>query len=220
METFEAPTHQFELPSDADSRIDLEDFRMIIPKGALYETLPLQYSSSPEKGARTFSNMHHVQNKLTPVQRYYEIDIKPFDLPAQLKNKAVIAKCGDGKPDNCGASWKGEFLMTKVREFGDYCVMIDTTPPTVMPIVFNKDMRKNATMAFRISDNMAINGLADGLYFRGTIDGKWVLFEYDKKRARITYNFDEHVGRGEHKVRIIVRDDRENEGSFERSFLR
>lgn len=221
METFEAPAHQFELPNDAESRIDLEDFRMIMPKGALYETLPLQYSSSPANGAHTFSNMHHVQNGLTPVQRYYEINIKPLNLPTHLKNKAVIAKCGSGKPDNCGASWKDGFLMTKIREFGDYCVMVDNTPPTITPVVFNKDMRKNKTMAFRISDNMDVNGLADGLYFRGTIDGKWVLFEYDKKRARITYTFDEHVvGSGAHTVRIVARDDRENEGSFERTFLR
>ncbi|MEI6408115.1 MAG: M23 family metallopeptidase [Bacteroidota bacterium] len=220
METFEVPTHQFELPSDTESRIELEDFHLTMPKGALYETLPLQYSSTPSNAARTFSNMHHVQNGLTPVQRYYEIGIKPINLPPELKNKAVIALCGSGRPDNCGAAWNGAFLTTKVREFGDYCVMIDTTPPTIMPIVFNKDMRKNHTMAFRISDNMAVNGLADGLYFRGTIDGKWALFEYDKKRARITYNFDEQIGRGEHKVRIVVQDDRGNEGKFERSFLR
>jgi hypothetical protein len=220
METFDTPAHQFALPSDAESRIDLADFRLIIPKGALYETLPLQYSSEPTKASRTFSSMHHVQNRLTPVQRYYEIGIKPFNLPDELKHKAVIAQCGSGRPDNCGSAWNGEFLTTKMREFGDYCVMIDTTAPTIVPIVFNKNMRKNSTIAFRISDNMAVNGLADGLYFRGTIDGKWVLFEYDKKRARITYTFDEHVGPGEHKVRIVVRDDRENEGKFERSFVR
>jgi hypothetical protein len=44
--------------------------------------------------------------------------------------------------------------------------------------------------------------------------------EYDKKRARLTYDFDEHVGPGEHLLRLSVKDDRGNERVLERKFLR
>ena len=98
--------------------------------------------------------------------------------------------------------------------------MIDTTPPSIKPVVFNKDMRRNSTMAFKISDNMAVNGLADKLYYRGTIDGHWVLFEFDQKRARLTHTFESTLPKGEHEIHLEVRDDRDNLAVFNKKFLR
>ena len=98
--------------------------------------------------------------------------------------------------------------------------MADTVAPSITPVVFAPDMRKKSSMAFRINDNFAIGGTARGLRYRGTIDGKWVLFEYDKKRARLTYEFDEMVGPGEHTLSLQVTDDRGNVNVLERKFLR
>jgi hypothetical protein len=98
--------------------------------------------------------------------------------------------------------------------------MADTIPPRITPVVFAADMRRKNTMAFRILDNFAISGTADNVTYRGTIDGQWVLFEFDKKRNRLTYAFDERVGKGQHTVRITAKDDRGNVGVFEGKFLR
>ncbi len=220
METFAGLPYQFELPWDADSRIDLEDFTMIMPKGALYEKLQFQYKSTPDDSHGMYSSMHHLHDNRTPVHRYFEISIRPRNLPPELRAKAVIANCGDGRPDNCGGSWRGEYLVTKVRQFGDYCVMVDKDPPSITPVVFDSDMRKKSTMSFRIRDNFAVSGNADHLTYRGTVDGQWVLFEYDRKRDRLTLTFDGRIGQGEHFIRLSVKDDRGNEAVFERKFVR
>lgn len=220
METFISTPFQFELPYDADSRIDLDGFSMALSKGTLYEDLGFQYSTTVDESSGMYSMMHHLQDDRTPVHKYFDLSIRPNNVPARLRSKAVIANCGEGRPDNCGGTWQGDMLKTRVRSFGDYCVMVDTVPPSISPVVFSRDMRKRSAMAFRISDNFAISGAADGLQYRGTVDGKWVLFEYDKKRARITYTFDEHVGHGEHQLRLAVIDDRGNERVFEGKFLR
>jgi hypothetical protein len=98
--------------------------------------------------------------------------------------------------------------------------MADTVAPSITAVIFAADMRKKSSMAFRISDNFAISGTADGMRYRGTVDGKWILFEYDKKRARLTHDFDDHTVPGEHTLRLSVVDDRGNERIFERKFLR
>jgi hypothetical protein len=98
--------------------------------------------------------------------------------------------------------------------------MADTLPPRITPVLFAADMRRKNTMVFRINDDFAVSGTADNLNYRGTIDGKWVLFQYDKKRNRLAYTFDERVEKGEHTLRLVVRDDRGNEGVFEKKFLR
>lgn len=220
MEPFVGQPYQYELPWDAESRIDLEDFTMSLPKGALYENLQFQYKTTQDDSDGMYSSMHHLHDNRTPVQKYFEVSIRPRNLPPELRTKAVIAYCGEGRPDNCGGAWRDDYLVTKVRQFGDYCVMVDKDPPTITPIVFDGDMRKKSTMAFRIRDNFAVSGSADHLTYRGTVDGQWVLFEYDRKRDRLTHTFDGRIGAGEHLLRLVVKDDRGNEAVFERKFLR
>lgn len=213
--------YQFELPYDVENRVDMEGFSLTIPRGALYETLYFQYSTTPDESYGVLSPVHHVHDNTTPLHRGVSISLQPTQpVPEELRSKAVIARCGNGRPVNCGGSWRDSRLSARVREFGDYCVMLDTVAPTIIPVVFAPDMRRKNTLSFRLRDNFRIDGDADHLDYRGTIDGRWVLFEFDRKRARLTYTFDEHVGRGEHTLRLLVRDDRGNETVLERTFVR
>ncbi|MFN0034979.1 MAG: M23 family metallopeptidase [Saprospiraceae bacterium] len=219
-ETFVSAPYQFVAPFDSESKIELDGIWMEMPLGALYETLQLQYSSTQDSSNDIFSPMHHLHDERTPVHKSFALHLKPTHLPAQLRSKAVVANCNDGRPDNCGGTWQGEWLSTRTRSFGNFCVMADTIAPRITPVTFAADMRRKNTMAFRILDNFAVTGTANNLSYRGTIDGQWVLFEHDRKRNRITYEFDERVGRGEHTVRITSTDDRGNTGVFEGKFLR
>lgn len=203
-----------------ENTIALENFNLRMPIGTLYESLQFRYSASASDETGQYSPLHHLQDTRTPLHKYIEIGIKPDNLPEDLRSKAVIAACNDGRPDNCGGVWVNGVLKTQVRSFGDYCIMADTDPPSIIPVIFGDDMRKKSAIAFRIRDNFAVSGKAQGLRFRGTVDGQWVLFEFDQKRERITYTFDEHVLPGQHKLHLTVTDDRGNEAFFEGKFLR
>jgi len=220
METFTSAPYQFWMPFDAENHVDMADFSAALPKGALYESLALSYASELEVGAGIFSQMHHFHDEKTPIHRYFDVKVKPTQLPTALQSKAVVAICNAGRPDNCGAQWDGEWLLGRSRSFGDYCVMVDTLAPRITAAVFSADMRRKSSLSFRLSDNFATTGLAKDIQYSGTIDGQWVLFEYDKKHGRITYTFDEKVGKGAHTVRISAIDDRGNEGVFEGKFTR
>ncbi len=212
--------YQYDFNYQTENNITLDDFTLKVPQGALYESLHFQYNTSPSDDPGQYSAIHHVQDTRTPVHKYMDIALKPAGLPENLRSKAVITACGEGRPDNCGGEWSGDMLKTRVRSFGDYCIMADTEPPKIVSVVFADDMRKKSTIAFRIRDNFAVDGRAKGLRYRGTVDGNWVLFEYDRKRDRITYHFDEHVGPGKHRLKLVVKDDRDNEAFFEGTFLR
>ncbi len=219
METIVSPPYQFDVPYNSDTQIDVGDFSAFIPYGALYEQLGLQFETKPPiPGA--YSPVHRLHDNLTPVHKYFDVSIRTKDVPDKFRDKAVIANVGEGRPDNCGGEWNGNVLSTRVRHFGSFCVMADTIAPTITPVVFGPDMRKKSTMAFRINDNFAVTGTANGMRYRGTIDGEWVLFEYDKKRARLTHVFDKATGPGEHLLSLSVTDDRGNIRVFERKFKR
>ncbi len=220
VETIPAMPFQYDFNYQTENNITLNDFNLQLPLGALYESLRFQYSTSPSDEPGQYSPLHHLQDTRTPLHKYVEIGLKPTNLPEGLRSKAVIAACNEGRPDNCGGAWVNGMLKTRVRNFGDYCIMADTDAPSIIPVVFSDDMRKKSSMAFRIRDNFAISGMADGLSYRGTVDGQWVLFEFDPKRERLTYTFDGHVGPGKHQLRLVVKDDRGNEAFFEGAFLK
>jgi len=211
--------YQFELPFEVDNRVDMDGFSLTFPKGTLYETLFFRYSTAPPKPG-LFAPVHQAHDETVPLHRYGALGIRPEAVPENLRHKAVVVRLGKGRPTNCGGVWKANVLETRVRNLGAYSVMLDTTPPTIKPVVFDANMRKKNSLSFVATDNFDTDANAKGLRYRGTVDGKWVLFEYDRKRARLTHVFDGRIPRGTHTLRLVVTDDRGNEAVFERDFVR
>ena len=59
-----------------------------------------------------------------------------------------------------------------------------------------------------------------GLSFKATVDGKWILMQYDEKNDLLIHRFDNRIPKGEHTLRITVRDDRGNKNVYQRQFIR
>ena len=71
------------------------------------------------------------------------------------------------------------------------------------------------SITVKITDNLA--GIGN---YRGTIDGKWVLMEYDAKNDKLSYYFDENVTKGDHTFRLVVTDEVGNKATYEADFVR
>ncbi|MBK8471162.1 MAG: hypothetical protein IPL33_02515 [Sphingobacteriales bacterium] len=117
----------------------------------------------------------------------------------------------------CGGTWEGDKLRGKAREFGEYRIGIDNIAPTITPINISsgRSMRAAKSIVFSITDNLS--GIKD---YNGYIDGQWVLFEYDQKRNRLEYFFDERVAWGNHNLRLEVSDERSNLRTYTTKFVR
>jgi hypothetical protein len=212
--------YQYLLPWNQDNKINLQDLLVEMPRGCFYQTVPMRFVTSPDQSYGSYSSVFHLHNETVPVHRYYNISILADQVPAELRKKAFIADCTDSKPVNCGGDWKGNWLHTRTRSFGNYSVLVDTEPPKVIPVVFTEQMQKKSKMVFKIKDNFEVSGIANDLRYRATVDGKWILMKYDLKSDRITHDFDGRIGTGEHILKIFVSDDRGNSTVFEQKFIR
>jgi hypothetical protein len=212
------PEYQYDFRWETENRFQTDDISVFLPKNCLYEDLRMEYHTTPDQSAGVYSPVHHLHHTEVPVHKYFDVALTPHQLPTELHSKAVVARCGDRRPDNCGGKWENGRLTTRIRSFGDYCIMVDDVPPTITPIQFDDDLRRKTSMAFRISDNFDVTDQADRLTWRGTIDGQWVLFELDSKKSRLVHRFDERTPPGDHVVRLVVKDDRNNEAVFEATF--
>ncbi len=209
------------LPFEEENIVKTDEIQLYFPKGALYNNLYMKYYASNDASSNVYSSVHHVHDMKTPVHRYYDIGIKPSNLPPELKSKAFIAYCGkDNQMMNCGGKWKNGMLKTKARSLGDYCIMVDKTPPKITPVRFSSNMAGYSRMTFKIKDDIAVTDKGKDLKFKATVDGQWILMEYDLKKDLINYWFDDRIEKGKHEFRLEVTDDRGNQSVFERTFTR
>jgi hypothetical protein len=110
-------------------------------------------------------------------------------------------------------------LTVRVRSFGDYTVMLDTIPPLIRAANFSleEDLQNLETIRFIISDDLS------GIHrYRGELDGKWILMEYDQKNRLLKYTWDATRvdPRKTHRLTIQVDDQAGNSLSTSYQFYR
>lgn len=214
--------YNYVLPYGEENVVRTDHCYLYFPKGALYENLYLNLQKVQERSSGVFSNAYHVHDRTFPVHRYFDIAIFPQNLPPSLQSKAFIAYCdADHRIYSFGGTWSSDgFLRAKADRLGDFCIMTDTIAPSIKPLSFEEDMTKATAMKFSIRDNIYIAGRASDLKYRATVDGRWVLLEYDAKNDLLIHTFDGTIAPGNHQLTLTVVDDRGNETVFEGSFKR
>lgn len=211
--------YNYLLPYEEANVIDNYDVRVHFPKGSFYENLYMEYHHMEDRSFSVYSEVHSLHNPETPVHRYFDLAIRPTLMPDDLKPKAFIALCGPGnRVTNCGGKWENGMLKTKVRGLGDYCIMVDETPPTIRPISFQANMKGYNKMSFKIEDNYPSSGRAKGLTYTATVDGKWILMEYDEKNDLLIHHFDGRLDPGSHELELTVSDSQYNKSVFKQKF--
>ena len=214
-------TYNYILPFDEGNLIRTEGLYLHLSKGTLYENLYMQYETTAERSDGCYSHVHHLHNYRTPIHKYFDIGIRPtVSIPAELKPKVFVAYCQGGDIWNCGGEWNEGLLRTRVRALGDYCIMVDVKPPVITPVAFAYNMRGYNKMKFKVTDNVETMGPVRAITYNAWVDGQWIMMEYDKKSDMLTYEFDEHVGEGDHILKLVVKDAVGNEAVFEKNFIR
>ena len=217
-----AKTYNYLLNFDAPNLIQLPSIQIKFPDDCLYQDLYLNYFTSQEQNERIYSPIYHIHDKYTPVHRYYSLSIDGSSVPNHLKRKSFIGYCDtEDKYINCGGEWdKDGFLQTKVRDLGDFSILVDTVPPEIVVVDFSENMKNRNSMSFKISDDFSYARNVKGIHYEALVDGQWILFELDAKNDLITHHFDDHIKGGKHELVLRVWDGVGNEQLFKSSFIR
>jgi hypothetical protein len=185
----------------------------MIPAGNLYDDLYFTYSTLPKRPG-TYSVIHRIHNRLTPINDTFDLWIKPDSSIGKYTNKAVIVNT-DGVCEN--STYEDGYVKTKARTFGDYFVKVDTVPPFIIPINIKNGaiLKKAGSIALHIGDKLSgVKGYA------GTIDGKWVLMQWDYKTHILHYYFTKEIAPGKHSFYLTVTDAKDNAAHFGAEFVR
>jgi len=178
------------------------------PKGVFYDSFEFSVDSAAMIPG-TYTRVYRIHNKYTPVHDYMTLSIRPSDVPEELLAKALIVKVGDdGKSfSSAGGEWESGYIRTKIREFGNYTIAVDTVPPKVRAVNPGQfaNMAGQKTLKLTVSDDLS--GIAS---YRAVLNGKWILLEYDPKNNLMIYTIDEHMVPGKNNLLVEVRDGKNN----------
>ena len=214
-ENREYPTPDIEGPDffyfDRGNSFQTNDLIVEIPKGALYSSFDFQYTkSSRPKGA--YSDLHHIHNQYMPVHKYWDLSIKVTSDVKDIQDKLYIAKSNDGKYNAKGGEYNSGFVTAKIREFGDFCVKADTINPVIkaVNIYDGKNISKQNSIKLKISDKET--GIKS---YTGTLNGEWILMEYDAKNSLLIYRYDSMLLKGKNTFVLTIVDRKDNREVFE-----
>lgn len=188
-----------------------------IPADAAFTNLRFRCSSE-ETTMHTLCPIYHIMDEYTPLAASYTIKLKPTaSLPDSILKKAVIVEINGKHLSSLGGVWENNYLVAHAGTFGDFSIMFDLIRPNIEPVNIypNKNMSKENAMEFRIGDNLS--GVAS---FNAYVDNKWILMEFNPKKAMIYYTFDSHVGSGKHHLKLVVTDNVGNTNIYEVDFTR
>jgi hypothetical protein len=105
----------------------------------------------------------------------------------------------------------GNRIQADFNEPGKLYVAIDTISPEVSALNYSVSSGKFSDNKIQLKMTDNLSGIQ---FYRGMIDGKWVLFEYDAKTSTLEYVFDENVTSGEHQLQFDVTEVKQNKTTF------
>ena len=198
--------------------------RMTLHRNSLYNSLYMRYQVfpiSPTSPASPISptSLIHLLHP-SPVPLHYPAQLSLFIdsvLPSFKPNQYGIIRINlsDGRRTWIGGVYRDGWIDAKVSELDAYTVACDLNPPKITPIDPLRWCDKKK-ISIRISDDLS--GIAS---YRGEINGKYALFEYDSKNALLTYTFDdERLLPGAHHLKLTVTDRCGNQSEYNFDFTR
>ena len=193
------------------SSITKGKFNVYIPANSFYEDtyLDIDVKIDTLKLHKDVVPLHKKISITTDISNYNKTDI----------DKLYIGRLNYKKtPYYVKTSKKGNRLTAKTKKLGTFVLAVDTKKPEIKPINFlnKKWISKNKTLKIKIIDDLS--GISS---YRATINGKFILMEYDYKKDVLTYDFnDQIISEVENNLKLIVIDNVGNNTTFESTFFR
>ena len=196
------------------NRFDTTGLSITFPLKTLFSDLNFVYNRSP-KPIGGYSPVHHVHNRLIPLNGSYSLSIKADDdLPLNLRSKALIVNT---KKNAQGGFYENGYVIAELKTFDSFYITLDTIAPKIIPLNIRDgvNLASASKIQFRVSDNLS--GVDS---FTALLDGRWVLMEYDSKSGSLWHRLEDTLSKGKHDFQLIVNDRKNNTAMYHAAFYK
>ncbi|HZW78121.1 MAG TPA: M23 family metallopeptidase [Flavobacteriaceae bacterium] len=181
------------------------------PPNALYEDTYLEIK---EKG-----DTIKIHKDIVPIHKNITLTTDISNYAENDRANLYIGQIGHrGNPRYIRTTRKGDKLVGSIRNFGEFTVARDNTPPVVQPLNFSDGKWISSQQELRLRITDAHSGISS---YRATINGKFILMEYEYKNNTLTYDFTDNIIQdAENNLKLVVIDNVGNSTTFEAKFFR
>lgn len=162
-----------------------------------------------------------IHEPTVPLTKSFTITYDISNFKEADRNKLFIARL-DGTwrkyPSYITTTRRGNLLSAKTKTLGTYFLTTDTESPTIEPINFSNGKWLSKYRYLKVKLNDDLSGIKS---YRATVNGKWILMEYDAKKRILTHDFNDGVVTDtKNNFKLIVTDNAGNNTKFEAIFYR
>ena len=184
--------------------------KIYIPKNTFFNNIRLEIQTHSD-GIKIGPDIH-------PFKGAFELSIET-ELNDSLKiKKSFIALKEKDNLTFLATENKNGKLTVKSKKFGDFIIASDITPPSIKALNFKNKEWLSGFKFLKVKIDDDFSGIKS---YRGTINGKWILFEYEPKQKLLTYDFSDLTFENEkHELEVIVEDNVGNKTIFKSMFFR
>ncbi len=196
-----------------DNEFSTDSIKLFTRPASFYDSFTFTYQTEKKQTDTLFSDIHCVHKESTPVHKYMSLSIKPDSIPPGKVDKLLVVKLeNNGQIISSGGKPDAGFITASVRSFGNYAIAIDTIPPDIQEKKRKKKnkVEKGDVIAFKVKDDLS--GISS---YQGSLNGEWILIEFDPKNDLMTYTVDHMIKKGNNNFVLTVTDDRGNKSIFE-----
>lgn len=182
------------------------------PKNTFYEDLYLQFENNTDGSVQ-------VHPETVPLKRTYTLTFDVSQYSDADKKHLFIAHHNKKYRNYSSTKRKNNKLYTVTKKLGTFSLQTDYKPPTIEPVSFfdGQWISNHKYLKVKIDDDLS--GISS---YRGEIDGKWILLEWDLKKKQLVYDFSDLKLQGDskHQLKIVVKDNANNTKTYTATFYR
>ncbi|MFK8271663.1 M23 family metallopeptidase [Capnocytophaga stomatis] len=127
-----------------------------------------------------------LHNPATAVHKFFNLSFDNKKFSEKEAKQVFIARLDEkNRPSAERTIYKNKLFTTRTRNLGRFTLMKDTIAPTLRPLNFKNNATVTAsTLKVEIKDDLS--GIES---YSATLNGQWILFEYEPKTQTLTFDF-------------------------------
>jgi len=199
------------LIAEKPNNFDLGAAKVYFPANTFYE----DFFINLEKGSDTIT----IHDNSVAAHRNFTISFDPSKYSKEDRKQLFIAHLDSRKRPSYSKTYKRDgAFTTRTRTLGTYTLVKDSIAPEIRPKNFKEKqwLSNYSYLSLSISDDLS--GIDT---YSATLNGKWILMEYEPKTNTITYNFEDNIANEtECELKVTVADNAGNSSTYVAAFFK
>jgi hypothetical protein len=212
LEVKQVPLNFQQIIASQETILEKDHIRVQIYKDSFYEDVDINFEVT--------NDTLKLHKPSIPLKKSMNINFDISQYKGSDREKLFIASVSryGNKIYYTPTKKRGNTITARTKYLGTYTLGVDDEKPEIKTINFKNGSWISNYRFLKIKISDQISGIKN---YRATINGQWILMEYDTKTQTLTHDFnDQIITDTKNNLKVIVTDNVGNSSTFETTFYR